>query len=147
MGGQSVDARGQRLRSGDLTGEPVPVELRAVGGDANRKSGVRIHSGYNGFMEKASVSRLKNGLSAYLRKVRAGQTVVIYDHDVPIARIDRIEDGGAGADRLALLAAQGVTRPPARAVSVKRLFASLSHPLPRSGQLQQALRDERADDR
>ena len=98
-------------------------------------------------MEKASVSRLKNGLSAYLRKVRAGQTVVIYDPDVPIARIDRIEDGGAGADRLALLAAQGITRPPARAVSVKRLFASLSHPLPRSGQLQQALRDERADDR
>ena len=103
--------------------------------------------GYNGLMEKASVSRLKNALSAYLRKVRAGQTVIIYDHDVPIARIERIEDGGAGADRLALLAAQGITRPPGRPVSLKRLLASLSHPVPRSGRLLQALQDERAEDR
>jgi hypothetical protein len=29
------------------------------------------------------VSRLKYALSAYLRKVRAGQTVIIYDRVVP----------------------------------------------------------------
>ena len=40
----------------------------------------------------------------------AGQSVVIYDRNVPIARIDRIEDGGRGADRLALLAAQAVAK-------------------------------------
>jgi len=42
-------------------------------------------------MEKATVSKLKDNLSAYLRKVRAGQSVVIYDRDLPIARLERIE--------------------------------------------------------
>ncbi len=49
--------------------------------------------GHNSQMERATVSRLKNSLSAYLRKVRAGHSVVVYDRDIPIARIDRIEDG------------------------------------------------------
>ncbi|MGD9599207.1 MAG: type II toxin-antitoxin system Phd/YefM family antitoxin [Steroidobacteraceae bacterium] len=51
-------------------------------------------------MEQATVSRLKDNLSACLRKVRAGHPVVIYDRDLPIARIERIEDAGRGADRL-----------------------------------------------
>jgi len=58
-------------------------------------------------MEKASISNLKNNLSAYLRKVRAGQPVVIYDRDVPIARIERIETKSRGAEGLASLHAQG----------------------------------------
>ncbi len=32
-------------------------------------------------MEKATISKLKDNLSAYLRKVRAGHAVVIYDRD------------------------------------------------------------------
>ena len=36
-------------------------------------------------MEKATVSQLKNSLSAYLKKVRAGQTVLILDREEPIA--------------------------------------------------------------
>jgi antitoxin (DNA-binding transcriptional repressor) of toxin-antitoxin stability system len=67
---------------------------------------------YNSRMEKATVSKLKNGLSAYLRKVRAGIPVVIYDRNVPIARLERIESTGRGADRLKLLSAQGIARPP-----------------------------------
>ena len=73
-------------------------------------------------MEKATVSKLKDNLSAYLRKVRAGHTVVIYDRDVPIACIDRIEASERGGDRLALLRAQG---------------------LPRRARLAEALREER----
>ena len=41
-------------------------------------------------MDKATISKLKNNLSAYLRKVRAGHAVVIYDRDVPIARLERM---------------------------------------------------------
>lgn len=59
-------------------------------------------------MEKATVSKLKDNLSAYLRKVRAGHPVVIYDGDVPIARIERIEETGLASDRLALMRAQGL---------------------------------------
>jgi antitoxin (DNA-binding transcriptional repressor) of toxin-antitoxin stability system len=94
-------------------------------------------------MEKATVSKLKDNLSAYLRKVRAGATVVIYDRDVPIACIERIESSGRGADRLALLRAQGVTRPATRALSAKELRALLVKRLPRSARLSEALREER----
>jgi antitoxin (DNA-binding transcriptional repressor) of toxin-antitoxin stability system len=89
-------------------------------------------------MEKASVSKLKDHLSAYLRKVRAGHSVVIYDRDVPIARLERIESGGAGADRLALLYAQGLTRPPSRPLTPARLRTLLSKAAPRSARLTEA---------
>ena len=42
-------------------------------------------------METASVSQVKNGLSAYLRKVRAGETVLIYDRDEPVAKLTKFE--------------------------------------------------------
>ncbi|MGA7537865.1 MAG: type II toxin-antitoxin system prevent-host-death family antitoxin [Steroidobacteraceae bacterium] len=98
-------------------------------------------------MEKATVSKLKNNLSAYLRKVRAGQPVVIYDRDVPIARIERIESSGRGGDRLALLAAQGITRPAARPLSARELQRLLPRPLLRSAGVLDALLEERAHDR
>ena len=72
-------------------------------------------------MQKATISRLKNNLSAYLRKVRAGQPVVIYDRDVPVARIERIESAGGTADRLASLRSQGAVRPPKRVLQPEAL--------------------------
>ncbi|MEX2480976.1 MAG: type II toxin-antitoxin system prevent-host-death family antitoxin [Gammaproteobacteria bacterium] len=42
-------------------------------------------------MQKATISELKNHLSAFLKKVRAGHSVIVYDRDQPIARIERIE--------------------------------------------------------
>jgi prevent-host-death family protein len=64
-------------------------------------------------MEKATVSQLKNELSAYLRKVRAGATVLVYDRDVPIARLVPLEPRLTGSDledRLARLEAKGLIR-------------------------------------
>src|ERR1700678_4366217 len=98
-------------------------------------------------MEKATVSKLKNNLSAYLRKVRAGHAVVIYDRDVPIARVERIESTGRGADRLALLSAQGVRRAPVRPLSAAKLRASLSKPVRRPAGVVDALLLDRAEDR
>jgi antitoxin (DNA-binding transcriptional repressor) of toxin-antitoxin stability system len=98
-------------------------------------------------MEKATVSKLKDNLSAYLRKVRAGHAVVIYDRDVPIARLERIESTGSGADRLALLRAQGLTRPPSRPLSAARLRAALAAPLPRPARLAEALAEDRVEGR
>jgi len=98
-------------------------------------------------VEKATISKLKDNLSAYLRKVRAGHAVVIYDRDVPIARLERIESSGKGSDRLALLRAQGVTRPPLRQRSAAALRAVLAKPLPRSARVLQALQEDRDEDR
>src|SRR5437868_2848657 len=97
-------------------------------------------------MEKATISKLKDNLSAYLRKVRAGHAVVIYDRDVPVARLERIESVGRGAHRLALLRAQGVTRPPTRPMSAEKLRASLAKPLGRASRLLEALRLDRLEE-
>jgi antitoxin (DNA-binding transcriptional repressor) of toxin-antitoxin stability system len=98
-------------------------------------------------VEKATVSNLKNNLSAFLRKVRAGQAVVIYDRDVPIARLERIESTGAGSDRLALLRAQGLTRPPQRPLSPARVRAALANPVRRGARLLEALQADRDEGR
>ena len=98
-------------------------------------------------MEKASVSKLKDNLSDYLRKVRAGQMIVICDRDVPIARLERIESSGRGEERLALLSAQGLVQPPRRSLSASKLRAVLSKPVRAEARLSQALRSDRSEDR
>jgi prevent-host-death family protein len=98
-------------------------------------------------MSKATVSKLKNNLSAYLRKVRAGHPVVIYDRDVPIARIERIESAGSGADRLAQLHARGIVKPPMRPISLTQLQTVLDEPLPRHASISAALQTDRDEGR
>ena len=44
-------------------------------------------SGHNGFMKKVKVAVLKAKLSHYLRLVRKGETVTVYDRDKPVAEI------------------------------------------------------------
>jgi antitoxin (DNA-binding transcriptional repressor) of toxin-antitoxin stability system len=102
--------------------------------------------GYNGHMIKASVSGLKDSLSEYLRKVRAGQSVVIYDRNVPIARIERIESSGFEADRVVQLRAEGITRPPRKPLSARQLAAMLPV-IPQRALVLEALLAERAEDR
>jgi antitoxin (DNA-binding transcriptional repressor) of toxin-antitoxin stability system len=126
----------QFASSGRRTGQSRPSGLRP----SQRYS-------YNGYMEKATVSKLKDNLSAYLRKVRAGHAVVIYDRDVPIARLERIESSGRSADRLTLLRAQGIARPPLRARSAASVRSSLSNPVPRSARVLDAMQEDRTEDR
>lgn len=98
-------------------------------------------------MKKATISNLKNNLSAYLRTVRAGQTVIIYDRDVPVARLERIENNDQASDRLTHLQAQGILKPPLRPISGAALRELLSNPLGRSVKLAEAVQEDRRDDR
>ena len=98
-------------------------------------------------MEKATVSHLKNNLSAYLRKVRAGNSVVIYDRNVPIARLERIETTDRGADRLELLSVEGVTQPPRRALTTQMVRELFGIPLTIGSGLLDALERDRSEDR
>ncbi|MGH9398912.1 MAG: type II toxin-antitoxin system Phd/YefM family antitoxin [Thermoanaerobaculia bacterium] len=41
-------------------------------------------------MKNARISELRDGLSKYLTRVRKGETVIVYDRDTPIARIEPI---------------------------------------------------------
>ena len=98
-------------------------------------------------MNKATISNLKNNLSAYLRKVRAGHPVVIYDRNVPIARLERIESTGSGSDRLAQLHARGIVKPPLRPISFSQLHLALKNPLSRKTALSAALLADRDEGR
>lgn len=94
-------------------------------------------------MKRASISELKNQLSAYLQRVRAGHTVIIYGRNRPVARIDRIADG-QDDDRIAQLQRAGIVTPPSEPLPLDVLRAPLSRAEHR---VLDALLQEREDDR
>ena len=56
------------------------------------------------------VRELKNQLSSFLDRVKAGEEITVTEHGRPIARLSAI---GSDVDRLAQLIASGVVRPAA----------------------------------
>jgi prevent-host-death family protein len=95
-------------------------------------------------MEKATISELKNRLSAYLKKVRAGQTVLIFDRDRPVARLERVEAGAAHDDKLGRLERAGLLRRARSAPRLKELRAGA----PKAARsVTQALLEERREER
>jgi antitoxin (DNA-binding transcriptional repressor) of toxin-antitoxin stability system len=95
-------------------------------------------------MEKATISDLKNQLSAYLAKVRAGASVLILDRDQPVARLERVEPGRQGDDRLGRLERAGIVRRGTGAVPAVLLRRPVAKP---TRSLVQALLEEREEGR
>ena len=95
-------------------------------------------------MEKTTISALKNRLSAYLKKVRAGQTVLIFDRDQPVARLERVEGEAQGDDRLVRLERAGLVR---RAKSPPPLKALRAAAPKAKRSVTQALLDDRREGR
>lgn len=95
-------------------------------------------------MEKVTISQLKNRLSAFLKKVRAGQTIVVFDRDQPVARLERIQDDGHPDDRLSRLERNGLLRRSTHRLPIE----TLRSPAPEAKQsVLQALLDERREAR
>ena len=63
-------------------------------------------------METASISQTKNQLSALIDQVRQGETIVITDHDRPVAKLvpAQAEKGEEAAGALAQLERKGIIR-------------------------------------
>jgi prevent-host-death family protein len=80
-------------------------------------------------MRSASVSEAKNGLSALLREVQGGATVVITDRGVPVARLVPAVSTRGVSPRLVALAQQGLAVLP----EVQPAAAWLKLPRPRLG--------------
>lgn len=61
-------------------------------------------------MSTASVTEAKNNLSKLLKKVRNGQSILILDRNVPVARLEPLAAGSSEADeaRLADLEQRGL---------------------------------------
>ncbi len=61
-------------------------------------------------MEKATISELRKHLSAYLEKVRAGESVLILDRNRPVARLVGVAAQEPADDWLARLESEGLLR-------------------------------------
>ena len=63
-------------------------------------------------MKTASISATKNQLSALIEQVRHGETILITDHDRPVARLTPVaaETGQPGSDELVSLERKGILR-------------------------------------
>ena len=73
-------------------------------------------------MRSVQIAELKNNLSAYLRKVRAGEEVVICDRKAPIARIVPLSAGDFDLEEQALIA-KGLLLPPKKRFDADAFFA------------------------
>lgn len=60
---------------------------------------------------EVGIRDLKNSLSKYIERVRAGEEVIVTDRGRPVARLSAID---GSTDRLADLIAAGVVRAPTR---------------------------------
>ncbi len=98
-------------------------------------------------MKKASITEVKNNLSALIDSVQNGAPLLIMDRGRPVARLDAVRGAPMGDDgRLARLIRDGIVRP-ARGVLPKSVLGSKP---PRAGEGSSALGrllDERRDAR
>ena len=91
-------------------------------------------------MERATISQVKNGLSAYLRKVRAGQSVLILDRDQPVAVLQAVDGEVAPEGKLIRLEQRGLVRRSA----TSNPQGALSGPIQVSRSVIDALHEERS---
>ena len=101
-------------------------------------------------MIRATISEVKDGMSAYLRRVKAGETVLVTERRTPIARIVPVgldAEGGVKADsvdedaKLARLEQAGIVRRGAGSP-----LDVLGQPLRSGAGVLEALLDERLEE-
>jgi prevent-host-death family protein len=61
---------------------------------------------------RVGIRELKNGLSGYIDRVRAGEEIIVTDRGRPVARLSSLDQA---TDQLAELIAGGIVRPPTSA--------------------------------
>lgn len=83
-------------------------------------------------MRVATITEAKNGLSALLDHVRSGETVLIVDRGIPVARIESAARLGDDADgRIVRLQRAGVVRAATKEPSIE--LALRRPPRPKAG--------------
>ena len=61
-------------------------------------------------MKTATITEAKNGLSALIDRVRAGQTILILDRGIPVARLEPVSSEPRQAGRVERLERAGMLR-------------------------------------
>ena len=95
--------------------------------------------------ERVSIGRLKARLSEYLRRVRAGEGVVVTDRGKPVARLVGLEGEPALEGRVAELVRSGLAERPLRPLDPG--FLKRPRPLDPGGRSLEAVLAERAEGR
>jgi len=90
---------------------PAAASQAAVSGD-----------GYNGHMGAVNIAELKDKLSSFLHRVRAGEELIIRDRNLPIAKIVPLRGEVGDPDELALVASGHMTLP-AQQLDQKRFWS------------------------
>ena len=103
-------------------------------------------------MIRATILEVQNDLSAYLRRVRSGESVLVLDHNAPVARIvpfgrgpghvDDANDVDEGANIARLERAGVLSRP-----TVESPLKVLGQPFRAGAGILEALLDERSKER
>jgi len=93
--------------------------------------------------ERVSIGRLKARLSEYLRRVRAGQGIVVTDRGRPVARLGGLEGDSAVEGRVAELVRSGLARAPERALDLG--FLDEARPADPEGRSLEAVLEERSE--
>jgi antitoxin (DNA-binding transcriptional repressor) of toxin-antitoxin stability system len=95
-------------------------------------------------MEKATIAQLKNRLSAYLRLVREGKTVLVYERDRPVARLEKLDNTLDADIRVRRLESRGIVNRATQAIP----FEILKQPAPKAkSSVVAALLEDRREER
>jgi antitoxin (DNA-binding transcriptional repressor) of toxin-antitoxin stability system len=96
-------------------------------------------------MRVVTITQLKNGISAIIDRVRAGESVLILDRDVPVARLEPV--GALDDDaRLARLERAGLVRRGSGKLP-RRILEEPPPALPEGVSVLEALLEERREGR
>ena len=74
-------------------------------------------------MKKANISTTKNNLSKLLDEVRGGETILIVDRNVPVARLEPVDDPDFDSGQMPGLARDGVVDLPKSQLDVEHFLA------------------------
>lgn len=93
--------------------------------------------------ERVSIGRLKARLSEYIRRVRAGEQMVVTDRGRPVARLLGLEGSPALEGRVAELVEAGLARGPVE--HLPTTFLDSTRPPDPDGRSLEAVLEERAE--
>jgi len=77
----------------------------------SRRNRAAVRHGYNGHMGTVNIAELKDQLSSFLHRVRAGEELIIRDRNVPIAKIVPLHSEDGDPEELSLVASGHMTLP------------------------------------
>lgn len=103
-------------------------------------------------MIRATISEVKNGLSAYLRRVKSGESVLVMERRTPVARIVPVgHDARSVQEMDAVDRDAKLTRLVQAGIVTRRSAGSsreaLRQPVGRGGRLLEAVLEERSEER